>query len=94
MLILTEQAVYTNYVYYYEVAPLKIVRANQHVFTYSHELAVNIGQLVTIPIGKGKLTGLVVKKVKKPTYATKSIDTILDIKPIPLNLVMTAQWIS
>lgn len=94
MLILTERAVYTNYMYYYEVAPLKIVRANQHVFTYSHELAVNIGQLVTIPIGKGKLTGLVVKKVKKPTYATKSIDTILDIKPIPLNLVMTAQWIS
>lgn len=94
MLILTEQAVYTSYVYYYEVAPLKIVRAQQHVLTYSYNSALPVGQIVTIPVGKTKLVGLVINKVKKPTYDTKQVDSVFDIKPLPISLVKTALWMS
>lgn len=93
MLILTEPAVYTKYVYY-EVAPLKIVRAGQNVLTYNHDTQLTIGQLVVVPVGNNKLTGMVIEQVKKPGYETRPIDSILDIPPLQASLVLTAIWMS
>ena len=38
--------------YYYEVAPTRIIRASSAAFTYASNQLVNIGQLVIIPVGK------------------------------------------
>lgn len=94
MLILAERTVYTKAMYYYEVAPTKIVRAGQATFTYSSAEQLTNGQLVSIPVGKTKLTGLVIERVQKPSYATKAIEIVLDIPPLPEPLLKTALWMS
>lgn len=79
---------------YYEVAPLKIVRASSGVFTYSSESTLAIGQLVSVPVGKQSLTGVVTKKVSKPPYETKPIEHAIDEVPIPIQIVETSLWMS
>ena len=38
--------------YYYEVAPNRIIRQNAAVFTYSSEQPLAIGQIVLVEVGK------------------------------------------
>ena len=80
--------------YYYEVAPFKIVRAGSNTLTYCSEAPLSIGQLVTIGVGKATQTGLIVTPAAKPAYDTKSIASILDIAPLPASLVAAAVWMS
>lgn len=79
---------------YYEVAPLSIIRAESASFTYASEQPLAIGQFVTISIGKRQLTGLVITTVDKPRYETKLVSALLDIAPLPEQLVATALWMS
>lgn len=80
--------------YYYEVAPTKVIRASSTVFTYAAESRLSTGQLVMIPVGKQTLLGLIMREVKKPTYDTRLIDTVLDIPALPDELIKTIEWIS
>lgn len=80
--------------YYYEVAPTKVIRASSMVFTYAAESRLSTGQLVMIPVGKQTLLGLIMREVKKPTYDTRLIDTVLDIPALPDELIKTIEWIS
>lgn len=81
---------------YYEVAPTKIVRATSSVFTYHTDTPteLNVGQLVTIPVGKHELTGLVVRAVPRPHYNTRQITSLLNCPPLPAPLVATALWMA
>jgi primosomal protein N' (replication factor Y) len=79
---------------YYEVAPMRIVRADQATFTYESETPLIIGTLVAIPIGKQTSTGVVVKEVTKPKYDTKPIAEIIEDKPIPESLVELSLWLA
>lgn len=79
---------------FYEVAPLKIVRATSGVFTYEGGPEITVGQVVVIPVGKKELQGLVVRKVEKPEYETKPIVSIIEASPIPPSLIETALWLS
>lgn len=79
---------------YYEVAPSKIVRAGADVFTYSSENNLSPGTLVTIPVGKQTLNGVVIRIVSKPAYDTKDITSIIEETPLPESLVKTALWIA
>lgn len=79
---------------YFEVAPLKIVRANSGIFTYHSEKNAIPGHLVTIPVGKKELQGLVVRQVQKPSYETKELGEIIEETPLPEALVKTALWLS
>lgn len=94
MLILAEPTVYTKAMYYYEIAPTKIVRSGQSVFTYSSDIALLPGQTVIIPVGKQELIGLVVRSVKKPEYTTKPVARVLNDTPIPQPLIKTIGWMS
>ena len=80
--------------YYYEIAPTKIIRATSASFTYSCQHELSLGSFVMIPIGKSTLLGVVIEPVKKPSYATKNIETMLDVPPLPPPLLKTAQWMS
>ena len=79
--------------YFYEVAPTKIVRAATSVLTYHSDTPLPIGQLVSIPVGKHFLTGLIVRKVTKPSYDTKLIESLIEQQPLPNHLVDLALWI-
>ncbi len=79
---------------YYEIAPNKIVRNNANHFTYSSEVKLAIGQIVSIPVGKKNMIGVVVKKTEKPSYEVKSINQIIEKNPIPNELLSLVVWIS
>lgn len=80
--------------YYYEVAPLRIIRLNSSVFTYASTTALLPGQVVTIEVGKKILVGLVMKAVSKPSYATKEITSVIEQSPVPESLLQLAFWLS
>lgn len=80
--------------YYYEVAPLKLIRADSGSFSYACKQPLTIGSFVTIPVGKSSYTGLIVAATSKPNYATKEITELLSIPPLPKQLVATASWMS
>lgn len=79
---------------YYEVAPNRIVRSESSVFTYSYEGPLSVGQIVGIEVGKKSFTGVVMRKVPRPSYATKPILRALEAEPLPEALVRLAQWMS
>lgn len=77
---------------YYEVAPLKIIRAGSDTFTYASNAPMSPGQLVEIEVGTRTVTGLVMSIVSKPNYDTKEIVTSLDCPPLPAHIVRLAVW--
>lgn len=80
--------------FYFEVAPLKIVRANSEVFTYASKEKLEIGQIVQIPVGKKNMFGVVFKKVEKPDFETREILKIIEKTPIPKHLIELSKWMS
>lgn len=80
--------------FYYEVAPLKIVRTDAAFFTYASSSQLSIGQLVTIPLGTRTQTGIVLSQTTKPSFDVKPITEALAITPLPQPLIATALWMS
>lgn len=80
--------------HYYEVAPNRIVRNSSNVFTYASPTSLAVGQLVGVEVGKQLLTGVVMRKVGRPDYATKEVSSVLDLPPLPEPLVGLAEWMS
>jgi primosomal protein N' (replication factor Y) len=82
--------------FYYEVAPTKVVRATSTVFTYHSTRELPVGKIVNIPVGTKQLLGIVMRNVPKPTYETRPIDesTSQDLPTVPRPLVTTAHWMS
>ena len=80
--------------FYFEVAPLKIVRTNSEVFTYASKEKLETGQIVQIPVGKKNMFGVVFKKVEKPDFETREILKIVEKTPIPKHLIELSKWMS
>jgi len=80
--------------WFYEVAPTKIVRSGTGVFTYHATEKMKPGQLVTIPVGKQTLNGLVVKEVSKPEYETREVASVIESIPLPTPLVDLSLWLA
>lgn len=80
--------------HYYEVAPNKIIRANSAFFTYCHPTPLAVGTIVIIQVGKIDILGVIVKKTAKPIYATKQITSLVDLPPLPVQLIATSLWLS
>lgn len=80
--------------HYYEVVPLIRFGGNTQVLTYSFQKKITPGSLVSISIGNKKSTAIVLTKVTKPSFKTKPIEKIYDIKPLPRYLIDTAVWMS
>ncbi len=80
--------------WFYEVAPTKIVRSGVGVFTYHSETELAVGALVTIPVGKQTLNGLVMKNVSKPAYETKPVSSLVEEQPLPPSLIELSLWLS
>ena len=76
--------------YYYEVSPTKIIRIDQEVFTYHSQPSLAIGQIVTIPVGKQSITGIVTRLVERPPYPTKEISAAHSGLILPGTLLATA----
>jgi primosomal protein N' (replication factor Y) len=80
--------------YYYEVAPLRIIRAGSSTFTYASAEPLVVGQIVTIEVGKKILVGLIMSSAQEPSYKTKEIVSVIEKTPIPEPLVKLALWLA
>lgn len=80
------------YMYYFEVAPSRIVRKGTVSFIYHYEDNLSTGSLVEISIGKLFLKAIVVGKADKPIYQTKPIHRVFETKPIPHQLIEAVLW--
>jgi len=79
---------------YYEVAPLKIIRATSGTFSYASDSPLPIGSFVEISVGKATHIGVVIAEITKPDYDTKEVNEILAIPPLPHQLVVATLWMS
>lgn len=80
--------------HYYEVAPNRIARTGEGIFTYHCSRQLPIGIVVEIPLGTKTVVGVVMAKTDQPTYATKEITRIIEDTPLPEELVQLASWLS
>lgn len=80
--------------HYYEIAPTKVIRGDQSSFTYHSPVELATGQIVSIKVGKLLLVGVVIRQAKKPAYATKPVEAILQLPALPPALITTAEWMS
>lgn len=65
---------------YYEVGLGVAKHWKSAVYTYSSDEPLDIGTIVVIPFGKQRKNGTVLKEVRKPSFALKSIHKSLEIK--------------
>ena len=79
---------------FYEVIPGKVFGKTGGVLTYESDNSLVPGQIVVVPLGRGKVVGVVSKKVAQPNFATKKILQVLYSKPLPIHLVTTAQFVA
>ena len=80
--------------HYYEVALNRIVRAGADTFTYASEEALQLGQLVRVPVGSKAANGIVMQIVDKPGYEVRPIERVLEEAPLPAAQISLARWLS
>ena len=80
--------------HYFEVAPNQIIRIDKDVFTYSSEEDFSVGNIVIIEVGKKEMTGVIIRKVEKPAFPTKKILSLIEINPLPKELVQLSRWLA
>lgn len=78
---------------YYEVMPAKRY-GREGVLTYESDDSLLQGQIVEIPLGRGKCVGIVSKKVAQPDFACKKILKVFYTKPLPKHLMEAAKFIA
>ena len=79
--------------YHYEIAPLKIIRTENEVFTYAASEKLTVGQIVEIPVGKRKVLGVVWREVSEPDFATREILRVISGE-MPAHFLPLAKWLS
>lgn len=79
---------------FYEVIPTEVYRQGGGALTYSSDIPLMPGHIVLIPLGKKVVTGLVLKKVPKVDFPTKSIVKLLHPYPIPDHLLKSISWLA
>ncbi len=79
---------------YYEVAPTRIIRAGSDSFTYASEQVLSVGTIVVVELGSKQFPGVIISEVKKPSYDTKQIVSVVEQTPLPTALIETMHWMS
>lgn len=79
---------------YYEVSPFIITHAQQSVLTYASPTTLEVGQIVSVEVGKKNALAVVMKKTTKPAFKTKEITAITEKTPLPTPLLRLHDWLS
>lgn len=79
---------------YYLIAPAQTFHNTDSLLTYESEQKLEIGQIVTIPLGKKTALGIVMQACEKPEFATKPITSVLYKEALPLKLTKALGWLS
>ena len=84
---------YNDIMFYYEIW----VRTNRYhssdPLTYSSEVELKNGSLVSVELQRTLVPGFVISETSKPGFKTKPIATIYDIPPLPRHFMALAEWV-
>lgn len=79
---------------YYEVSMVGSVGAYYDVLTYQSEMALSVGVVVNVSVGKKTSLGVITKKVTKPDFDCKEIVKSVTDTPIPHTLIELHDWMT
>ena len=79
---------------YYLIAPAQTFHNTDSLLTYESEQKLEIGQIVTIPLGKKTAIGIVMQECEKPNFATKPIASVLYPEALPQKLTKALNWLA
>lgn len=79
---------------FFEVIPTEVFREGGSTLTYSSDQKLLPGHIVLVPLGKRTITGIVLKKVPKVDFPTKSIIKLIHPTPLPSHLLKSILWLS
>lgn len=79
---------------YYLIIPLRVTHGSQSQLTYHADVHLKIGQIVTVPVGKMLVPGVIMSRTKKPTFTTRAVEGVLEETVLPESLLKLAQWMS
>lgn len=79
--------------HYVEVLVSDSTYHGQEALTYSCEAALEVGKIVTVPIRKKEVLGIVAAIVAKPRFNTKSVLQTWELPPLPAHNLKLLQWI-
>lgn len=63
-------------------------------FTYASAAPLAPGQLVVITLGRRRSLGVVMEPAEVPAFATKDVERVLELSPLPQPLVGLAGWLA
>lgn len=78
---------------YYEVWVRSDKYRGKEALTYRYEDALDIGQIVQLPLRSDQVLGVVMKQSVKPAFATKAIISVLNMPPLPPTSIQLASWL-
>ena len=64
------------------------------VLTYAADSSLLPGQIVEVPLGRGRAIGVINKKVAQPDFTTKKILKVLYSMPLPTHLLATVRFVA
>jgi primosomal protein N' (replication factor Y) len=78
--------------YYYEVLVSSQRYHGADPLTYSSDQELVEGVIVSAPLGSRTVSGFVIKRTTKPSFAVKPIVSVIDGKPLPKALIALHDW--
>ena len=76
------------------VTPLAGGQSKATAFTYETDQLIKTGQLVMVPLAKKQSLGVVMGPARSPEFATKRVERVLDLPPLPTHLLHLAEWLA
>lgn len=85
---------YNGSMNYYEVLVADSQYRGEGALTYSSELELARGSVVTVPLRNRRVTGFIWQKVGQPDFVAKPIVAIMSEAALPWHLLELAEWLS
>ncbi|HEY1835339.1 MAG TPA: primosomal protein N' [Candidatus Saccharimonadales bacterium] len=80
--------------FYYEVIVSDASYQGKKALTYGSERKLAVGEVVRVPLKRDLVLGLISRHAPRPTFATKAIETVFDLPPLPGQLLELAAWLA
>lgn len=85
--------VYNRGMYYFEVMVGSNSYHGSEALTYSFDEKIVAGTIVSVPLRKSRVSGIVIKITSKPSFQVKPIIAVQTTKPLPASTTKLASWL-
>ncbi|MGI0134041.1 MAG: DEAD/DEAH box helicase, partial [Candidatus Micrarchaeaceae archaeon] len=79
---------------YYLVWVRSIRYRGNEALTYQYDGNLAVGSIVHVPLKNERVLGIVIDSSKRPKFATKPVEDVLPIRPLPSQVLSLAGWVA